>query len=1353
MKVLSRKNVFSNFLDTGIEGRLTISEIITELNIPNNLHDYLDVRVNGVKISSNFWQRTRPNKNTLVTIQVIPRGGDFGEFFKIAVTIAVIVTVAIATNGMGPGWSAGLVAAASIGTTLALNAIFPPPVPTLSKGAIGSSSAKRVDAVTSQSNVIDQYGPCIRSYGRNKIYPRVAAQPYAYFIGNDSYLITIYDLGIGDYVIDEETIKIGNTDLVYFENVSYNIVRPKKGDEFKYYVNTVQNESLAVNYDEVNDSAVRTTKVDTDFFQIDLFFPQGLAGIDSSGKYVNNTVKTSVQFRKVGDIDWINYYNVDFDLDSRFSSFTYINTDIFFSEIYVASGANYKWNSLYDEGEYPAWFHNTCTYSYFSDYLNIALDVGDIVYYKGVSYTVQTVDGGKSYFDQPINFSGVIKLGTLPQQEDPRYNPFTKIVFVIKKRLNSGVTISSNSTAQFITSLTVYPGERAQYEIRVTLSEIYKNGSGANNFYKFSWATLKSYSKNEPIRTNVEHTFLELKIKASDQLNGQVDSLSVQTTSLLEVYDQVTKSWNKLATNNPAWIFVDLLTGELNQRAISKDRIDIVSILEWAKYCDENVINHFGELEGFSCNFVLDYRTPLRELLNQVCSSARASLSIFDGKYGVVIDQLRNQPVQVFTLRNIISFKSARSYSDIPHAIKCRYIDPFSDWQVNEVVAYDDGYDEYNATLFEEIDVFGCTSNTLAWRQGRYFIAQSRLRQEQIEIRVGVDNLACTRGDLVRLQVDTMKVGGKPVRIKAKIGNYLKLDESVDTDPLLAYMIEARHSETGKLIKYNNVGIISHDTLLVNNASLFKEGDLILFGESNKTAIDCIVKSIITEGDLNATIYLQEYAPEIFNADIGIIPNYKPVMNSNINGDSNSTAPGAVVDLSYNYSVTCATTEKRYKYTINLSWTQPNNLVAVYEVYVSTNNQTVLAGISKSNSFVYYVKSEDIGAEHTVSVIAVSGTGEKLDLRSSSFVKLIPTEDSQKPEDVKNFNANILTERIELEWSSVSDCDVDRYIIKFFPETVDARWSISEKIAEVSANTLNKSVPLRTGTYLIKAQDWAGNTSENATRIITSIPEDEDIKLEQELSVPNFDGKFENTQLYNGKLILSANSDYSKFNYKIGYFYFNQLFDLGDIYKARFESSIVSGGFSYDSILKNWSTLSSVSRLAGKNSDGIATAEVEIRVQGNKDTLKDWVKLSDVKFLAYGTESSSGPWKKLTVGDYTGHRFQVRIKLATTNETISPIVYSANVKAFFPSRTTSGEDGVSGVRINFKTAFKYKPSLTFTTLQNLASGDSYEIIELDEAGFKVQFIDKNGINVDDRTFDWKARGYGIKYIENDLIYS
>lgn len=1363
MKALVKKRIFdSDFEHHQFNDGDTIYEILEKTEIPKQIYPYLKVTVNGQAVYAKYWRNARPNKNTTVMIQVIPAGGDFGEFFKMAAVIAVTVVTAYATKGMGAGWTAGLTSAASLGASMALNAIFPPPVPSFNTGAIGSQDTKRIDVVTGQSNVVDHYGPCIRSYGRNRIYPRVAAQPYGFFIGDDSYLVTIYDLGIGDLHVEESTLKIGETSLSNFNNVDYRIVKNFNGDQFNYYTNAVSVENVAVEYKDNNDSGIRTTKANTDYFQIDVVFPAGLGGVDSAGSYVNNRVEIGLQYREVGTTEWKNYYDTKFDLDSRFSSRSYNLGKHSYSGI-----VDYSYNV--DSGAYVNTFsfgadpsENRASllvhYSFNTNRVKLDLKIDDQVKFFGKTYTVVSNDGVYSYLNSAIIASGSKRIvvhftanSLDPKEKTYNADPFQFDTFDSYNFYNSSIVVQNNSNDRFIVSAMVYPelGPK-QYEVRVTQTGLEKNGYNNHNFHAFTWGSLKSYSKTDPIKTKVPHTFLELKIKASEQLNGQVDNLSVEGISILDVYNADLEAWEKKQTSNPAWVLVDILTGDLNQRKIDKSKLHIDSIVKWSKYCDENTLDKFGNTAGFECNFVLDYKTTVRELAQQVCSVGRAALNIYGGSYGVIIDEEKTVPTQIFTPRNIVSFKSSKSFTDKPHGVKCRFISPMKDWSIDEVIAYNDGYTEENATLLEEIDVFACTSAVQAWRQGRYFLAQAELRQETIEIEVGIDNLSCTRGDLVRLAMDTMKAGGHSLRVSKVSGNFVSFDDDIVDLATENKQLEARHNINGNIIIHDVLNIVDLNTVEVGNASYFSKGDLVVFGEAQKTAIDLIVNTIDPDTDLNARLTLQEYAPAIFNADKGEIPTYEPAINNNV--ATTGKEPGAVSDVGHSYNVTCAKSENRYKYAVNLTWTPPASLVSSFEVYLTINSQTELAGIVKNNSFVYFADSSNLGKSHVFTIVSVSGTGEKLDLNSSTSYEMTPVQDTVAPDNVQDFSANILTERLELSWSGVSNCDLDKYIIKYFPETSDARWSISDTIAEVSASTTSKSVPLRNGTYLIKAVDWAGNYSLSDARVITTIPDSIDQYLEREYTVPVFNGKKINLQEYQGKLLLGSNSDFSLFNYLEGYYYFAEDIDLGDIYKVRFEASVVAGGFTFMSLMKNWAKLSDVSLLAGADFEGKVKAEVEIRVKADSDTLKDWVKLSDVSFLSYGTENSSGPWKKLTVGDYTGQKFQVRVKLSSTDNTLSPILHKATVKAYFPTRTITGKNAVSGTRFNFETGFKEIEVLNITVQENLALGDYYEIIEKDKDGFKVQFYDSSNTQKNTIKFDWSAVGTGVKYSNNDLIY-
>jgi hypothetical protein len=53
---------------------------------------------------------------------------------------------------------------------------------------------------------------------------------------------------------------------------------------------------------------------------------------------------------------------------------------------------------------------------------------------------------------------------------------------------------------------------------------------------------------------------------------------------------------------------------------------------------------------------------------------------------------------------------------------------PRANYQQDEVVVYDDGFDAGNATKFEQLQIPGCADAEMAWKLGRYHLAVARLR-------------------------------------------------------------------------------------------------------------------------------------------------------------------------------------------------------------------------------------------------------------------------------------------------------------------------------------------------------------------------------------------------------------------------------------------------------------------------------------------------------------------------------------------------------------------------------------------------------------------------------------------------
>jgi predicted phage tail protein len=169
----------------------------------------------------------------------------------------------------------------------------------------------------------------------------------------------------------------------------------------------------------------------------------------------------------------------------------------------------------------------------------------------------------------------------------------------------------------------------------------------------------------------------------------------------------------------------------------------------------------FAEVNG-TCDVLVNQSHTVWELLQSVATTGRATPSMKDNKYSVIIDSDTRVPVQMFTPRNSSNLQSTRSYVDPPHALRVKWFDPASNYQEAEIIVYNTGHDASNTTLFEELTTFGMTRSEQVTRYGRYMLAQGLLRQERFQLTTDIENIVCVRGDLVYVAHDVIEVGGVP---------------------------------------------------------------------------------------------------------------------------------------------------------------------------------------------------------------------------------------------------------------------------------------------------------------------------------------------------------------------------------------------------------------------------------------------------------------------------------------------------------------------------------------------------------------------------------------------------------------
>lgn len=410
---------------------------------------------------------------------------------------------------------------------------------------------------------------------------------------------------------------------------------------------------------------------------------------------------------------------------------------------------------------------------------------------------------------------------------------------------------------------------RGQYEVRCRRA----TGRGSPEFTKDQviWTALRSFKNTPPVTFPGDLSFIALRIKASDQLSGVINTLNCVTTSLVKAYSGSGSVWNNdTASQNPADLFRHVLQGPANARAVADSKIDIDNLQDWWTYCNDN---------GFKFNKVITQAGSVKDTLDDIASAGRAIVSMREGKWAVVWDKPDDSIVQKLTPRNSWNFQGQRTYAQQPHGWRVKFINEDNGWTVDERIVYDDGYSASNATLFEGIEFPGVTDTDLIWKHGRFHIAQSRLRPEKITLSVGWEQLICSRGDRIEVAHDIALIGLGWGRIKTVVGQVVTFDEQLTIEDGNTYGMQFRLPGATRSITRAVDVTPAGDYLeltLVGDLSDVTAGTLFSFGLTDQESAIYRVQGISHQKDLIATLTLVDDAPDISTADTGTIPEYTP---------------------------------------------------------------------------------------------------------------------------------------------------------------------------------------------------------------------------------------------------------------------------------------------------------------------------------------------------------------------------------------------------------------------------------------------------------------------------------------------
>lgn len=516
--------------------------------------------------------------------------------------------------------------------------------------------------------------------------------------------------------------------------------------------------------------------------------------------------------------------------------------------------------------------------------------------------------------------------------------------------------------------------------------------------------------------------------------------------------------WKEEWTDNPAWIFYDLVTNSLAGlgKRIGEYGLDKFQLYQIAKYCDELVDDGYGGKEPrMVSNLWITEQRDAYNVLSDMASVFR-SIAVWNGTQFSAIQDRTSDPVCLYTQSNVVDGKFSRQFAagkTIFTAVEVEYADERNFYQkAVEYVADDLMIARYGYNV-KKITAYGCTSRGQAHRYGKWVLETSRLEQCTITFVVGRQGLLHLPGDIIEIADNDFAgktLGGRVVAINGKT---VMLDQSVEItgNSYLSYLNDEMQLVKIKIINVDNANK-SVVTLETNPVGLNVMDDWVLKTPQVSTQLYRALG--ITENDDGSyTITALQHEPQK-EAIVDGSASFVPVVTTMHNGLTKVTNADVV------YSADG----------IKLTWSVPTtDTLLTYEVRLYRNGKVFKTYLNLKNPEISFEGLPD--GSYTAEIRAKNQSGQLSDPVTRSFEINL---------NIPRFVTKSLLFAIELDW------DLPKTFTPGFSTEI---WrsntndiSTAVKVATLpypQSNYVINGVPLSTGYYFyLRGVDKQGNKGE-----------------------------------------------------------------------------------------------------------------------------------------------------------------------------------------------------------------------------------------------------------------------------------
>jgi len=516
--------------------------------------------------------------------------------------------------------------------------------------------------------------------------------------------------------------------------------------------------------------------------------------------------------------------------------------------------------------------------------------------------------------------------------------------------------------------------------------------------------------------------------------------------------------WKEEWTDNPAWIFYDLVTNSLAGlgKRIGEYGLDKFQLYQIAKYCDELVDDGYGGKEPrMVSNLWITEQRDAYNVLSDMASVFR-SIAVWNGTQFSAIQDRTSDPVCLYTQSNVVDGKFSRQFAagkTIFTAVEVEYADERNFYQkAVEYVADDLMIARYGYNV-KKITAYGCTSRGQAHRYGKWVLETSRLEQCTITFVVGRQGLLHLPGDIIEIADNDFAgktLGGRVVAIS---GKKVTLDQPVEItgNSYLSYLNDEMQLVKIKIINADNTNK-SVVTLETNPVGLNVMDDWVLKTPQVSTQLYRALG--ITENDDGSyTITALQHEPQK-EAIVDGSASFVPVVSTMHNGLTKVTNADVV------YSADG----------IKLTWSVPTtDTLLTYEVRLYRNGKVFKTYLNLKNPEISFEGLPD--GSYTAEIRAKNQSGQLSDPVTRSFEINL---------NIPRFVTKSLLFAIELDW------DLPKTFTPGFSTEI---WrsntndiSTAVKVATLpypQSNYVINGVPLSTGYYFyLRGVDKQGNKGE-----------------------------------------------------------------------------------------------------------------------------------------------------------------------------------------------------------------------------------------------------------------------------------